>query len=116
MRPIPPQVTKAQEDLRRIKNNKKAVIQGPLIFKEGRYSLISSIINPETGQGEKRLFAVGNAPVLEGSKIALSFSLDAKNSKILLESFKTSTPDLSLVFDMTFTGLTDAYDAELTID
>ena len=112
----PSQVTKAQEDLRRIKNNKKAIIQGPLIFKEGRYALISSIINPETGQGEKRLFAVGNAPVLEGSKIALSFSLDAKNSKILLESFKTNTPDLSLVFDMTFTGLTDAYDAELTID
>jgi hypothetical protein len=112
----PSQITKALEDLKRIKNNKKAIIRGPLIFKEGRYGLISSIINPETGEGEKKLYAVGNAPVLEGSKIALSFSMDAKNSKILLESFKTSTPDLSLVFDMTFAGLTDTYDAELTID
>jgi hypothetical protein len=34
----------------------------------------------------------------------------------LLESFRNSTPDLSLVFDMTFSGITDAYDAELTID
>ena len=110
------QVARAQDELRKLKNNKIITIQGPLIFKEGRYALISSVINPETGQGEKRLYAVGNAPVLEGSKIALSFSLDAKNSKILLESFKTSTPDLSLVFDMTFSGVTDAYDAELTID
>ena len=26
------------------------------------------------------------------------------------------TPDISIVFDMTFTGLTEAYDADLTID
>jgi hypothetical protein len=112
----PALLVKATDDIRKLTNNKKAAIRGPLLFKDGRYALISSIINPETGQGEKRLFAVGSAPVLEGSKIALSFSMDAKNSKILMESFKTNTPDLSLVFDMTFAGLTDAYDAELTID
>ena len=110
------QVVQATEDLRKITANEKARITGPIIFKEGRYALISTIINPETQKNEKRLFAVGNAPVLEGSKIALSFSVTPKDSKLLLESFKASTPDLSLVFDMSFAGLTDAYDAELTVN
>jgi hypothetical protein len=110
------QVSQAVEELRQRTGNRKAKINGPIVFKEGRYALISTIINPETQQQQKRLFAVGSAPVLEGGKIALSFSVDAKDSKLLLESFKSNTPDLSLVFDLSFSGLTDAYDAELTVN
>lgn len=54
--------------------------------------------------------------VLQGSKIALSFELDPQRSKLLLESFKTNTPDVSIVFDLTFSGLLDAYNAKMTVD
>jgi len=109
-------IAKAQERLREKLNNDEAQIKGPIIFKEGRYALISSIINPDNGQSEKKLLAMGAAPVLQGSKIALSFELDPQRSKLLLESFKTNTPDVSIVFDLTFSGLLDAYNAKMTVD
>ena len=67
--------------------------------------------------GKKRhLLATGVAPVLEGNRIALSFDLDPAKATLLLKSFNMPTPDISLVFDMTFEGLNAAYDAELLID
>lgn len=105
----------AKRALKEILHNDDVVLKGPLIFTNGRYALISSIIN-SSGKEEQKLLATGNAPVLEGSRIALSFELDPKGSKTLLESFKMATPDISIVFDMAFTGLTDAYKAELTVN
>jgi hypothetical protein len=58
----------------------------------------------------------GRAPVLEGNRLALSFDLAPQQASLLMQSLAMPTPDVSLVFDMTFAGLTDAYDAELTID
>ncbi len=109
-------VTNAEEALRKKLNNKALKIRGPMIFEKGSYALISSILNPSNGSMEKKLITMGEAPVLENSSIALSFSLKPQESKLLLESFKMSTPDVSIVFDLTFGGLTDAYDAELDID
>jgi hypothetical protein len=109
-------VKKAQEALRKIKNNEEIKLLGPIIFKEGRYALVSSILNPETGNREKTLMAMGAAPVLQGSKIALSFEMDPPRSKLLLESFKMTTPDVSIIFDFTFSGILDAYNAKLTVD
>ncbi len=108
-------INDAKRALKEILHNDDVVLKGPLIFTGGRYALISSIIN-SSGKEEQKLLATGNAPVLEGSRIALSFELDPKNSKTLLESFKMATPDISIVFDMAFTGLTDAYQAELTVN
>jgi hypothetical protein len=108
-------INDAKRALKEITHNDDVVLKGPLIFTSGRYALISSIIN-EKGKEERKLLATGNAPVLEGSRIALSFELDPKGSKTLLESFKMATPDISIVFDMAFTGLTDAYQAELTVN
>ena len=39
-----------------------------------------------------------------------------EQATLLLESFKMATPDVSIVFDMTFAGLTEAYQAHLTVD
>jgi hypothetical protein len=108
-------INDAKRALKEILQNDEVVLKGPLIFTNGRYALISSILN-EKGKEERKLLATGNAPVLEGSRIALSFELDPKGSKTLLESFKMATPDISIVFDMGFTGLTDAYQAELTVN
>jgi hypothetical protein len=109
-------VAAAQQYLRDLLVIKDIKIRGPVIFEKGSYSLISSVLNPSNGQKTTSLLALGEAPVLEGSKIALSFELTPQNSRILLESFQMSTPDISLAFDFTFSGLTDAYQAELLID
>ncbi|MDZ4710513.1 MAG: hypothetical protein SH818_19090 [Saprospiraceae bacterium] len=109
-------VTSAEEALQKKLANKNIKIKGPVIFEKGSYALISSILNPSNGSVEKKLITLGEAPVLENSSIALSFSLKPQESKLLLESFKMNTPDVSIIFDLTFGGLTDAYDAELDID
>lgn len=109
-------IKKAQERLKELLNNDEVKLKGPVVFKEGRYALVSSVINPETGNTEKKLMAIGAAPVLQGSRIALSFELDPERSTLLFESFKTATPDVSIVFDMTFSGIMDAYNAKMTVD
>ena len=109
-------VARAADKLREIFSNGKIKIKGPIIFKEGRYALVSSILNQQTGDSEKKIMSVGSAPVLQGSKIALSFELDPLRSKLLLESMKMPTPDVSIVFDMTFSGLMDAYKATIRVN
>lgn len=110
------QVDAAQQTLRRNLKDDKITLRGPIVFQEGRYALVSSILNPSNGAPERKLLATGNAPVLEGNRIALSFDLQPQEASLLMKSFAMNTPDVSIVFDMTFQGLTDAYDAELTID
>lgn len=111
----PDSVVAARQYLRDLLGIDEIKVRGPVIFEKGSYSLVSSILSPG-GQKSTSLLALGEAPVLEGSKIALSFELTPKNSKILLESFQMPTPDISLAFDFSFSGLTDAYHAELLID
>ena len=110
------QVLRAQQELRRRLDDDALTLRGPVIFEQGRYALVSSILNPASGTGERKLLATGRAPVLEGNRLALSFDLDPEQSTLLLESFRMPTPDVSLTFDMAFSGLTDAYDATMTVD
>jgi hypothetical protein len=112
----PEMVRAAQQALQREARGSEVVLRGPLIFKQGRYALVSSILNPAGAAPETKVLATGGAPVLEGERLAFSFDLDPEKTTLLMRSFAMSTPDVSLVFDMTFDGLTEAYDAELTID
>jgi hypothetical protein len=77
---------------------------------------VSSILDPTGSGAEKKILATGRAPVMEHNALAFSFDLDPQHATLLLQSLAMSTPDVSLVFDMTFEGLTNAYDAELTVD
>lgn len=112
----PDTVEKAQTALRKLVNDEKVTLRGPIVFDSGKYALVSSIINPDNGVAQRHLLATGAAPVLEGNRLALSFDLTPQQATLLLQSFHMATPDVSLVFDMAFSGLTDAYEAELTID
>lgn len=114
---VPEEVRKrAERAVRRLDpENEDLKLMGPVIFKEGRYALISSIVNTETGEEEGHLLATGNAPVLEGSQIALSFDLPPDRATLLMESLKMATPDISLIFEMTVEGVTDAFEADLII-
>jgi hypothetical protein len=109
-------ILRAEAKLRELFSNDKIKLRGPVIFKEGRYALVSSIINPDNGKEEKKLMSIGAAPVLQGSRIALSFELDPVRATLLLNSLKMTTPDVSIVFDMTFSGIMDAYNAKLIVD
>lgn len=110
------QIEDAQTLLREKLENENIIIRGPIVFDNGSFVLISSILNHETGTEERKVLSIGEAPVLENSSIALSFDISPLDSKLLLESFKMDTPDISLIFDLTFSGLSDSYDATLEID
>jgi hypothetical protein len=112
----PGAVDAAEQSLRRKLKNDSLRIRGPLVFDDGRYSLVSSIISGDSNVKKNQILSSGNAPVLENSQIALSFGLTPLTSKILTENFKMNTPDISMMFDMGFTGLTEDYDAELDIN
>jgi len=94
-----------------------------VVFASGRYAIISSVANVEAPTEEagsegtvRKMIAVGNAPVLEGNKIAVSFDLDKRDAQILYNSFQMANPDVSVMFEMQFEGVTDAYDATVDVD
>lgn len=109
-------IAKAEKALKEKLGNNSLRLGGPIIFKEGRHSLVSSVLNRNNNSVERSILAIGKAPVVEGSWVPLSFELTPEQSKILLESFKMATPDISLVFDMSFEGITDAFQADMTVD
>lgn len=108
-------VHKAANALIEISGNDEIKLKGPIIFEKGNYSVISSILGRD-GKPQNTLMATGSAPVLEGSKIALSFEMEPETSSLLLESFKMDNPDISIVFEMEYSGLTDAFNAQLEVD
>jgi len=95
------QIKDAEKSLRRIDGNGKIV--GPVIFKSGTVALISSFAKPG-GDFTKQVVGLGNAPILENQKSAVSVQLNKLGSKILWESFKTPTPDFTMHFEMEVEG------------
>ncbi|MEN1783497.1 MAG: hypothetical protein AAGF77_00020 [Bacteroidota bacterium] len=94
-------ITKAAKDLAKI--DKKGKIVGPVVFKSGTVALISSIAKPN-GDFESKVVGLGNAPILENQRSAVSVHLNKLGSKILWETFNTPTPDFSVHFEMEVEG------------
>ncbi len=97
-------------------NNNDIQINGPVPFNKGRYTMVSSILNSKSGKKENRVIESGEAPITEGTNLAATFNVNPLKSKLLLESLKMSTSDVSIVFELSFSGLTDSYEAEVDID
>lgn len=91
----------AQSELARIKPN--ARIEGPIIFKSGVFGLVSAF-NEEDGELGRRVVGLGTAPILDGHKAAISMQLTKLGAKILWESFRMATPDVSFTFEMQLEG------------
>lgn len=95
------QIDEAKRELRRINPNGQIV--GPVVYKSGRFSLVSSF-KDEQGGLATRVIGLGNAPVLDGQKAAVSMQLTKQGATILWESFKTAAPDISFSFEMEIGG------------
>ncbi len=112
----PEQVEAAQAALRELTGDDEAEIVGSILFDEGRYSVVTSIVD-ETEQGERpALLAQRTAPLMEGNRLPITARLTAEQATMLLGSLQTATPDLSVVFEMTFSGLSQAFDAVMIVD
>ena len=107
------QAVKALKDI-----DQDAVMRGPIIFEEGHFALVSSFAAEKDKPSElsQRVVGVGRAPLIEGLKAAVSIHLTKLGAQILWRSFQMDTPDVSLVFEMTFSGLNDPADATITAD
>ncbi len=95
------QVREAQRELQRLKPN--ALLMGPVVYKSGKFGIVSSFKDPQGGLS-KQVVGLGNAPVLDGQKAAVSIQLTKMGAKILWESFKTTAPDISFTFEMDVAG------------
>ncbi|CAH1211298.1 conserved hypothetical protein [Candidatus Nitrotoga sp. BS] len=98
------------------KDNPDAVLRGPIMFESGNFALVSSF-NTDNGKSTeltRQVIGVGRAPLIEGLKAAVSMHLTKLGTQILWRSFQMATPDVSLVFEMTFSGLTDPAEATIT--
>lgn len=91
----------AERELRRIKPGARVI--GPLLFKSGQFGLVTSFTNPEGGLSTQ-VVGLGNAPLLDGEKAAVSMQLTKLGSKVLWQSFQTPTPDISFSFEMELEG------------
>jgi hypothetical protein len=109
----PDEIQAAESALQALAGDDQTLLRGPIIFKEGRYAVVSSILNG--GERERHLLASGNAPVLEGNQLAFSFEVDADRATLLMRSFEMATPDVSVAFEMVFEGLSEAYDADVIV-
>lgn len=109
------QIARAQGVLRSKTKNKEAVIVGPIVYKGGTFSLVSSFAE-EGSDFTKKVIGVGRAPVFVGNKAAVSIRLTKLGAKILWESCKTPTPDLSFSFVMDFSGYRSPMQARIEVD
>ncbi len=91
----------AERALSRVDGNGKII--GPVVFKSGTVSLISSVAKPN-GEFEAKVCGLGNAPILENQRSAVSVHVNKLGSKILWETFNTPTPDFSAHFEMEVEG------------
>jgi hypothetical protein len=109
------QKAQAQAELRKKMKRPSAVLMGPVIYKGGTFSLVSSFAE-EGSEFTKKVIGVGRAPVFVGNKAAVSIRLTKLGAKILWESCQTPTPDLSFSFIMDLAGYRSPMQARIEVN
>ena len=94
-------LSEARRDLSR--QNSSGIIKGPVPYDAGKFGLVSSF-KDANGDLTSKLVGVGSAPLIDGHKAAISIHLTKLGAKILWESFKTPTPDITFLFEMEISG------------
>jgi len=109
----PEQVAAAQRELQRSRPGAKLL--GPVLFKSGRVGLVSAVADTKGGLSTQVL-GIGNAPLLDGEKAAVSIQLTKLGAKVLWESFQTAAPDVTFSFEMDLEGYRSPARARLVAD
>ena len=107
------QIEEAEQELQ--SKVEDARIVGPVLFRSGSFALVTTIAD-EQGRYANKVVGVGKAPLIEGSKAAVSIDLNPTGASLLWESFKMDTPDISIVFDMEISGFRNPYEATMEVD
>lgn len=95
------QLDEARRELRRVAPEGEII--GPVIFKSGTFGLVTSF-SDENGELTNKVVGLGQAPILDGQKAAISLHLTKLGATLLWNSFQTATPDISFSFNMTMDG------------
>jgi hypothetical protein len=84
--------------------------------------LVSSFVPEEDSQRERSgvelshaVVGTGRAPLLPGHKAAVSMHLTKEGATILRNSFNMAAPDISMVFELTYSGIHDPVEASCTV-
>ena len=109
------QIKRAEGELKAKVKKQSATIIGPVIFKDGKFTLVSSVMD-ENGEMAKKVLGLGKAPIFVGNKAAVSITLTKLGAKILWESCQTPTPDLSFSFQMDMSGYRSPIQAKIEVN
>ncbi len=80
-----------------------ATVVGPVTFTSGTFALISSFAE-EGSETTETVVGVGNMPLLEGDRAAVSLRLTQQGTLELWENFNRATPDVSFSFEAEIDG------------
>lgn len=100
---IPEEMKKeAERALRRV--NPRAKILGPAMYESGKVAVISAMLDEKEGKYIKKVVGVGNAPILEGQKMAIGMELTRDGAELLWSTMDMPASQISLAFDMSLQG------------
>ncbi len=108
---LPEELQQATQALKKTNPNGKIV--GPVIYTGGTMELVCALLNEDN---KKTVLGIGPAPSLEGDKVAVSFVLDKRGAKLLYESLKSSTPQISFNLNMTMRGYQSPVEFKIEIE
>jgi hypothetical protein len=97
----PEQVADAVRELRRTKPG--ARIEGPVMFKSGRFGLESAYADGK-GNNSTQVLGLGNAPILDGGKASFTIELTKEGSTKLWNAFDLVDPGIHFTFEMDLAG------------
>ena len=87
-------VSDAQRALRETTKDPEVTLRGPIVFSEGRYALVSSVLLKPDAPPERAFFASGRAPVIARNRLHFSFDLTPDQALLLRPSI---LDDLGLI-------------------
>jgi tetratricopeptide (TPR) repeat protein len=92
-----------------------AQIKGPVMYDVGKFSL-NSVFADANGDRTEQVLGIGSAPLMEGSKAAISLDLTNKGAQQLWASFDMPTPNVTFHFEMEFDGFLSPQEVDIVAD
>jgi hypothetical protein len=99
----------------RSKLGKGCATLGPVTFQSGEFLVVSAALG-EGGVFTRNIVGQGAAPLLAGSRAAVSIAVTPEGATFLERALRETNHSVDVVFDMTYAGLGPKYEARATID